>query len=329
MKLKLTLACLDYDRTRALFDGTVQPEGIELNCLALAPNETFFRMFRHREFDVSELSLSSYSTLKARGECPFIAIPVFPSRFFRHACIYINAAAGIAQPADLKGKRVGAPEYQLTAAVFVRGMLQHEYGVAAEDVQWFWGGQEERGRKGVIAMKLPERIRLREIPGDTTLTAMLEAGELDALITPNMPSAFVSGSPKVKRLFPDFKQVEMDYFRRTRIFPIMHTVALRADIYQEHPWAAQSLSKAFARAKAIAHQQMYDTDALRLTLPWLIHHIEETRAVMSPDFWPYGVQANRPTLEAFTLYLIEQGLADRRLEPEELFAPNTLDEFKI
>jgi 4,5-dihydroxyphthalate decarboxylase len=328
-KLKLTLACWDYDRTRALFDGTVQPEGIELNCLALAPNETFFRMFRNREFDVSELSLASYSTLKARGDCPFIAIPVFTSRFFRHSCIYVNSDAGIKRPEDLKGKRVGVPEYQVTAAVFVKGMLKQEYGVTAEDVNWFWGGQEAAGRVGVISYQLPERIHLKNIPDGKTLSAMLEAGELDALISPNMPSPFVSGSPKVKRLFPNYKQVEMDYFKRTRIFPIMHTVVLRKEIYEQHPWAAQSLFKAFSQAKALTQKEIYDTDALLVMLPWLIDHIEETRTIMGDDYWPYGLECNRTTLDALTSYLVEQGLAERKLKPEELFAPNTLEEYKI
>ncbi len=328
-KLALTLACWQYDRTRALFDGTVKAEGIELNCLSLMPNETFYRMLRHKEFDVSELSLGSYSTLKARGDCPFVAIPVFPSRFFRHSCIYLNSEAGIDSPDDLKGKRVGVPEYQLTAAIFVRGMLQHEYGVKAEDVNWFWGGQEESGRVGAISYQLPDRIHLQEIPAEQTLVAMLETGELDALITPNMPSCFVRGSPKVKRLFPDYKPIEMDYFQRTRIFPIMHTVAIRKDVYDLHPWVAQSLFKAFTQAKAIAQKEMYVTEALRLTLPWLIDHIEETRQVMGEDFWPYGLGPNRIALDALTTFLVEQGLTERKVEPEELFAPNTLAEYRI
>lgn len=328
-KLKLTLACWDYDRTRALFRGTVEPEGIELNCLSLMPSETFHRMFRYREFDVSELSLASYTILKTRGDCPFIAIPVFLSRFFRHSCIYVNAAAGVQRPEDLKDKRVGVPEYQMTAAVFAKGMLKHEYGVSPEDVHWFCGGQEAPGRTSVISFKLPSRFRLEEIPADKTLAAMLEGGELDGLVTPNLPSPFLRGSPSVRRLFPDYKQVEVDYYRRTRIFPIMHTFVIREEIYREHPWVAQSLFKAFSQAKRLAIQDMYQTEALRLTLPWLIDHIEETRAVMGDDYWPYGVERNHTTLDALTLYLVEQGLAERKLKPEELFAPNTLEEYRI
>ena len=329
MKRKLTLACLDYDRTKPLFQGTVAPEGIELNCLALMPTETFVRMFRYREFDVSELSLASYSILTARGDCPFIAIPVFLSRFFRHSCIYINAQAGIGRPEDLKGKRVGVPEYQMTAAVFVKGMLQHEYGVAPEDIEWFCGGQEAPGRTSVISYQLPSRIHLREIPAGATLSEMLVNGSLDALVTPNMPSPFLQRSPHVRRLFSNYHAVEMDYYRRTRIFPIMHTVVIRQEIYAESPWMATSLFKAFSQAKALAQKDLYDTEALRLTLPWLIHHIEETRAVLGDDFWPYGVEANRPTLEALTQYIVEQGLAERKLAPEELFAPNVYEEIRI
>ncbi len=178
-KLALTLACWEYDRTRALFDGRVHPEGIELNCLSLMPNETFYRMLRHQEFDVSELSLGAYSTLKARGDCPFIAIPVFPSRFFRHSCVYVNTEVGITAPEDLKGKRIGVPEYQVTAAIFVRGMLKHDYGVGAEDVSWFWGGQEELGRISAISYQLPGRIHLQEIAAGQTLATMLEEAGIE------------------------------------------------------------------------------------------------------------------------------------------------------
>lgn len=328
-KLKLTFACWDYDRTRALVDGTIEPEGIKLNCLRLAPNETFFRMFRHQDFDVSELSLSSYSTFTARGNCPFVAIPVFPSRSFRHSSIYVNTAAGIEQPGDLKGKRIGVPEYQVTAAVFARGMLHHDYGVAPQDVDWYWGGLEHPGRVSLVNYQLPEWIHLTKIPDDKTLSAMLEAGEIDALIAPNTPSPFARNSPKVKRLFPNSKQLEMDYYRRTRIFPIMHIVVLRRDIYEHHPWAAQSLLKAFVHAKKMAEEGIYVTEAMKVMLPWLIDHIDETRAAMGEDYWPYGIERNHSTLDAFTTYLVEQGLTERKLTPGELFTPNTLEEFRI
>ena len=196
-------------------------------------------------------------------------------------------------------------------------------------MNWFWGGQEESGRIGAISYQLPKRIRLEKIPDDQTLSRMLETGELDALITPNLPSPFARGSPKVKRLFPNYNQVEMDNFKRTKIFPIMHTVVIRGEIYREHPWVAPSLFKAFSQAKAIAEKEMYATEALRVMLPWLIDHIEATRALMGNDYWTYGLEQNRATLDALTIYLVEQGLAERKLEPEELFAPNTLQAYRI
>lgn len=328
-KLSLTLACADYDRTRPLLDGSVQPEGIELVGVALPPGEIFFRMSRYKEFQVSEMSLASYTIMKTRGDCPFIAIPVFPSRMFRHSCIYINTESGIESPKDLVGKNIGMPEYQMTAAVFARGMLHHDYGVAPESVTWMRGGLEEPGHQSVVSYKLPENIRLEGIPPDKVLSRMLEAGEIAGLITPNFPSTFRQGSPTVKRLFPNFKEVEMDYFRRTGIFPTMHTVVIREDVYQQQPWVAQSLFKAFLKAKKQASQELYEADALKITLPWVLSEVEETRSVMGTDFWPYGVEPNRVTLEALTQYLVEQGVADRALPPEELFAPNTLDHYRL
>lgn len=328
-RLRLTIACWEYDRTHALRDGTVQPEGIDLNWLVLDPTQSFFRMLRFQEFHVSELSLASYTILKSRGEAPFIAIPIFPSRTFRHSCIYINTEGGIKRPQDLVGKRIGVPEFQMTAAVFMRGLLHHEYGVARESVRWLFGGQEEPGRESVIPFKLPERIKLEPIPPGQTLSRMLEAGEIEALATPYLPSPFLRGSPKVKRLIPNYKEVEKDYYRRTRIFPIMHTLVIREDVYKEHPWVAISLFKAFSRAKEHAYQMLYNTDAIRLTLPWLLDAVEETREALGHDFWPYGLEPNLPTLEALTQYLYEDGLTARKMTPQELFAPNSLERHKM
>ncbi|MSQ25164.1 MAG: ABC transporter substrate-binding protein [Dehalococcoidia bacterium] len=324
-RLRLSMACWDYDRSRPLLDGSIRPEGIDLRPIVLPPGETFARMWQYREFDASEMSLADYATMTARGECPFIAIPVFPSRFFRHSCIYINAGSGIRQPQDLAGKRVGSPQYQMTAAVFARGMLHREYGVAPESVQWLWGGQESPGAKERIPLRLPARIRLEKISEGNTLSAMLEAGELDALITPNFPSPFLAGSPRVVRLFPKYAEVERDYYRRTKIFPIMHTFVLKKEVYEQNPWAAHSLYVAWVKARDAAYRELYETDALKITLPWVVSHTEEMRGLMGADFWPYGVKANRMVLDALAQYLVEQGLAPRAVTAEELFAPNTLD----
>lgn len=318
-RLHLTMACWDYDRTRPLLDGSIQPEGIELTSVVLPPDEAFPRMLRSQEFDISEMSLAAYVMLKARGDCPFVAIPAFPSRIFRHSCIFINTNTGIKRPQDLNGKRIGVPEYQMTAAVFGRGMLHHEYGVAPESVEWLWGGQEEPRDTRPISYEVPERIRLNSIPSGKTLSEMLVEGELDALISVKFPAPFLLESPKVKRLFPNFKEVELDYFRRTGIFPIMHTVIIREDIYAEHPLVAESIYKAFEQAKEKAYQELYEMIALKTTLPWLLHEVEETRRVMGKDFWAYGVEPNRITLEALAQYLVEQGLARRAPSLEELF----------
>lgn len=327
--LGLTLACWNYDRTRTLFDGRVRPEGIDLTCLDLPVEETFFRMLRHREFDVAEMSLSSYVVSLFTPDPPFIAIPVFPSRFFRHSCIYVSAAAGIERPEQLSGKTVGTPEYQMTAPVWIRGILADDYSVAVDSVTYLTGGLEEPGRPEKIALELPPSIRVRRIGSDQTLSAMLAAGEIDALYTARAPSSFRAGDRRVKRLFADFPAVERAYFERTRIFPIMHTVVIRREIYNSQRWVAQSLAKAFAAAQRAAYADLAETAALKTMLPWLVAHLEDTRRAMGSDFWPYGLAANTATLETFLRYSHEQGLSPRRLAPEDLFAPETLESFKI
>ena len=327
--LGLTLACWDYDRTRALMDGTVRPEGIDLNYLALPVEETFFRMLRHREFDCSEMSLSSYTASLGSENPPFIAIPVFPSRFFRHSCIFVSAKSGIRKPEDLKGKRVGVPEYQMTAPVWIRGILADDYGVKVTDVEHFSGGEEEPGRDEKLKLNLPASIRLKSIGKTQTLSRMLAEGELDALVTARAPSTFHTQPDAVKRLFPDYVDQEKAYYRRTKIFPIMHTVVIRSDVYAANPWVAQSLAKAFGAAKARAYASYDQTAALPAMVPWLTAHIEEAKREMGADWWPYGVAANRQVLETFLRYHHEQGLSQRLLAPEELFAKETLESFKI
>lgn len=328
-KLHLTVACGDYDRTKALLDGSVQPEGIRLNYLPLQAEEIFWRMGGHKEFDASEMSLSNQITMVSRGNPPFVAIPVFPSRFFRHSCVFINVDSGIKRPEDLKGRKIGAPEYSITAAVWIRGMLQDDYGVKTHEMQWFVGGQEEPGRKERVALKLPPEIKVAPIPNDKTLNGMLESGEIDALISARAPSSFVKGSPKVQRLFPNYKEVEVDYYRRTKIFPIMHVLVIRGDVYERHPWVARSLYKAFCEAKDRAIQAMRITNTLVCSLPWLFAEIEQVKQLFGSDWWPYGIEPNRHVLETLIRYMGEQGLIDRPLKVEELFAPSTAGEFKI
>jgi 4,5-dihydroxyphthalate decarboxylase len=320
--LKLTLACWDYDRTRPLIDGRVKPEGIDLDIKVLRPRETFRRMLDHREFDISELSLASYAALMGRGECPFVAVPVPLSKIFRHSCIYVRPDANIKAPQDLRGKRVGTSQYSSTGLVFMRGFLQHDYGVKSEDMHWFMGGLNSFVEPPLIPLNLPGNVHLDFLKAGQTLEAMLAAGELDALLSLYIPKLFLSGSPRIVRLFPNFRLIEQDYYRRTRIFPVMHIVVVREDVHRAHPWVAKSIYEAFCDARDLAVGGLYDTDALRVALPWLIDHLEETWRLFGQDYWPYGLDANRPAFEAVGRYVHEQGLSPRVVSADELFAPD-------
>ncbi len=328
-KLRLTLSCWDYDRTRALADASVRAEGIDLVYLTNTVEETFFRMLRYREFDCSEMSLSSYVASLAADEPPFIALPAFPSRFFRHSCIFVSAKSGVSRPEELKGRRVGVPEYQMTAPVWIRGILSDDYGVRVTDVEHFSGGEEEPGRDEKIKLNLPKEIRVRPIGPTQTLAQMIAEGEIDALVTARAPSTFQTQPDKVRRLFPAYVEQEKAYYQRTKIFPIMHTVVIRRDVYRAHPWVAQSLYKAFVAAKEKALEMYSQTAALPAMLPWFVAHVDETRREMGQDWWPYGVAPNRHVLETFLRYHHEQGLSRRRFAPEELFAKETLESYKV
>jgi len=310
-------------------DGSVQPDGIDLTYLDLPVEETFFRMLRHREFDVAEMSLSSYTVSMFREPRPFVAIPIFPSRMFRHASIYINANAGIRTPKDLVGKRIGTPEFQMTAPVWIRGILAEHYGVPVDSVTYYTGGEEETGRSEKIKLDLPPNIKVQPIGPTQTLSAMLASGEIDALHTARMPSTFSMQGGCVRRLFENYQQVEQDYFRTTGIFPMMHTVAIRREVYEQNRWIARSLYKAFAEAQRRTYEDLYVTAALKTMLPWLTSHVEDTRRLMGDDFWSYGFEANRNALATFLRYHHEQGLSKRLLTPEELFAPEAMESFRI
>lgn len=325
----MTLACWNYDRTRALIDGRVHAEGINLNIVELPVEETFFRMLRHREFDAAEMSLSSYVLSLFTPERPFVAIPVFPSRLFRHSGIYINTASGIREPKDLIGRKVGNPEYQLTANVWIRGILAEHYGVPVNGVAYYTGGQEEPGRVEKSRLQLPPDIRIERIGPTETLASMLASGTIDALYAPKAPSTLRTAPDRVKRLFADVLTVERDYFRRTQIFPIMHTLVIRRELYERHRWVATSLFKAFTAAQRQTYADLDETSALKSMLPWLIAHLDDTRREMGDDFWPYGLEPNRQVLETFLRYSHEQGLAKERLSPEQLFAPETFERFRI
>ena len=317
-RLSLTLACGDYDRTRAIRTNEIQPDGVALNVITLAPEEMFYRMARFREFDVSELSLSTYTVLRGRGE-PLVAIPVFPSFSFRHSSIFVGAHAGIKVPKDLAGKRVGVPKYHMTAAVWIRGMLEDEYGVAPRDMLWFEGGEGSKVKE--VDVTLPPDVRHQLVPDGRTLGDMVASGELDAYMGARRPAAF---GARVSRLFPDFRAAERAYYEKTGIFPIMHTLVVREELARAHPWLARSLYDAFVESKRLAYERLQFTAALTVSLPWLVAEAEETRALMGDDPFPYGIAKNRKTLETLAGYTYAQGLAPRRLKVEEMFWESTL-----
>jgi 4,5-dihydroxyphthalate decarboxylase len=322
-RLRLNFACGPYDRTQALRDGTIQPDGIELNYLALQPAEIFWRMLQFKEFDASEMSLSNYTTLVSEGNPPFVAVPAFPSRVFRHGYFFINTSKGITSGADLKGKRGGVPEYSMTAAVYMRGLMQHEFGVKPSDVEWVQGRADRLGRK------LPSDVRLTQAPAGTELGDLLERGEIDFLITANNPLSFRRGAKNVRRLFPNYAEMEKDYYRRTKIYPIMHTVVIRREIYERDPWVAVSLYKAMCEAKERCYRLLLEAGAPKASFAWLQPMIEEEQAIIGRDWYPYGIAQNKPSIEALLQYTHEQGLSTRRLTIEELFVPSTLRDIPL
>jgi len=321
-ELRMTYAGLKYwDRTQSLIDGSVRPNGIDLNYLVIPPGELFRRTAQYAEFEASEFSISTLIALFSRGDRRYVAIPVFPSRNFRHGYLFVNAASGIDKPEDLHGKRIGVPEYQMTAALWIRGVLQHDYGVRPSDMLWFTGGLRSPGYHERAKLDLPEGVSLSVIPDDRHLEEMLDAGDLDAMFTPARPRSVVAGEGKVKLLFPDFREVEKDYFRRTGIFPIMHTVVLRREVYEANRWVAMSLYEAFEEAKRKGRQRLMATGALAVSLPWLPSDFDEIDEVFGgKDPFEYGIDANRKCIEAAIELSFEQGLAARRVDIEELFA---------
>jgi 4,5-dihydroxyphthalate decarboxylase len=327
-RIKITLACGPYDRTWPLASGLVQPEGVDLNFITLPPEELFWRMAVHGEFDASEFSLGAMSILLGRGDHRFVGVPVFPSRFFRHSSIFINSHSGIKLPENLKGKKVGVPDYTMTANTWIRGFLEHDYGVKPTDIQWVTGGLNEPGRKQRVATKPIEGLKITNMETGT-LSEMLDRGEIDALIGAREPDSFRNKSPNVARLFPNYREVETKYYQQTGIFPIMHLIVIKHEIYEKHHWLAYSLYKAFEESKEICAEEMGAQSALKYMLPWMIPELEETRRIMGEDYWPYGFDANRRTLETFIRYNTEQGLVESPFKAENLFAPETINVAKI
>ena len=322
--IPITVATNDYDRTRAIKDGDIAVDGCDVTYLNMLPEEMFFRAVRYAEFDVTELSFSTHILQTQRGDSQYLGIPVFLSRVFRHSGFYIRTDRGIESGADLKGKIVGVPEYQMTAAVWQRGLLKDEFGIEPWEITWRTGGLEETGREERTPIVLPKKFDCQRIAPHQTLSGMLEDGELDAVISPPMPSCFQRGSPKIGRLWPDYRAVEQDYYRRTGIFPIMHILGIKKTLVSEYPWLPANLYKAFSMAKKCAIRDLEVIGALKVSLPWVGAELAETRDLMGSDVWPYGVAENRPDIEALIRYSVEQGLTEPGLTPEDLFAETTL-----
>ena len=327
--LKLSVAMGDYDRTRAIFDGRVKIDGVDPTCMLLSPEEMFFRAFRHQAFDISELSISSYSISVARGDPHYIAIPVFLSRAFRHTSIYIRNDHGIDSPADLRGRRIGIAEYQLSANVWFRGILEEEYGVKPSEIEWVRGGMDTPGRPEKIKVELPADIRMTDAPQGGTLNQMLMDGEIDGFVGPRSPRCFDERHPRIGRLFPDTIAEAEAYYRKTGIFPIMHVLGVRRSLADAHPWLPGALLKAFSQAKNLAETALSDTSATKVTMPFVEDNLARARALMGGDIWPYGLDVNRKTLEKFLEYHNAQGLSPRKVAVEELFHPATVEAYSL
>jgi 4,5-dihydroxyphthalate decarboxylase len=323
--ITLTLACTMTDRSRPLFDGRVTVPGCRLVMMPGEADDIFRRALRHQEFEVTELSMASHIVTTARGDNPYVAIPVFLSRAFRHSAVYIRTDRGIAGPADLRGKTIGLREYQQTMALWVRGLLRDGHGIKATDMRWRTGGLEAPGGGERIAIDLPAELDLKQVGPAETINGLFAAGEIDAVISGQPPSCFLRKSAPVERLFPSYRDAEIDYFRRTGFFPIMHCIAVRKDVARAYPWLPLELFRAFAKAKALAFADFRASNILRVSLPWVADHYRETEAIMGANPWPYGFKANLDELRAMLDYAASDGLTSKALDPAELFAPNTLD----
>ncbi len=328
-RLPITIASWDYDRVRPIIDGRVPVEGCDINYLTMPVEECFERAYFHGEFEVAELGFSPFLISLSRGPTPYVALPVFLSRMFRHSAVYIRSDRGIDGPADLRGKTIGVPEYQMSAAMWFRGYLQDEIGIAARDINWVQAGLENPGRKDKFPLNLPAGFPLVS-RNDVSLSQLLADGAIDGVMSARRPSCFINGHPKVRRLFPDYRAVEQAYYKKTGLFPIMHALGIRRDIYEKNRWLAASLYKAYVQAKRIADADLAEVTALKVGLPWITAEYEATQAIMGADFWSYGLnEANRKTLSAMARYSYEQGLATRLLNVDEMFANGNLSETRV
>jgi 4,5-dihydroxyphthalate decarboxylase len=311
--LQLTAAFGDYDRIAALRTGQVRAQGIDLRVLCLPPGETFARMCQGLEFDASEMSMGAHLNLLGTGDSPFVGMPAFPSRAFRHAMVYANVDAGIEGPQDLNGKRIAIREWGMTAVLWIVGILGDEHGLDIASVDWV----AAHAPRAAIAP--PPGVRVRQMAPGEALSDLLESGQVDAALVHTAPRCFAQGSPRVRRVFADYARAEREFHARTRLHPIMHCAVLRRDVHRRHPWALRNLYDALCQAKAHAARELLETGTLAAMLPFLTHAMDDTRAAFGEDWWPYGVDANRACLERMTRYAFEQGLTPRVLDVRELF----------
>jgi 4,5-dihydroxyphthalate decarboxylase len=326
--LSLTCAISDYDHVRDMETGRVRADGISLSFLSMPVEEIFFRGLRFQEFDVMESSMGRYSALVAAGNCPFVALPVFPSRAFRHSSIYVRGDGPVHVPADLKGKRIGVPEWAQTAGIYTRGMLGERYGVGLGDVTWVQAGINQAGREEEVPVVVPSGVTLERI-GDRTLDAMLLDGDIDAMMSAHPPQSFERGDGRVRRLFQDFRGEELRYWRDTGVFPIMHTILVTRAVFEAYRWIAMNLLKAFTEAKAASLARAREATASRFPIPWAFEHADRVAAEFGDDYWPYGVAENTTTLATFLRYAFEQGITNRLLGIEDLFPPEVRATFRI
>jgi 4,5-dihydroxyphthalate decarboxylase len=327
-RLELTLALGDYDHTRDLAAGVVRADGIDITHLKLPIEETFFRFLKFREFEVSEMSLAKFASSIAQGVAFFVGIPVFPSRVFRLSSFYVRSDGRVRDERDLAGARIGIPEWGQTASVYTRGYVQHELGVGLDRIEWIQAGVNEPGRVEKVKLDLPPGIRYTPV-ADASLNDMLLDARIDVALTARPPRAFASGDARVRRLFPDFQAREEAHYAKSGIFPIMHVIAIRGDVYEANPWVAMNLMKAFEEAKARSLKRVSDVTASHVPLPWMSDFAARMCSIVGADPFPYGIEPNRATLEAFLRYAREQGLCARALTPEDLFVPEVREGYKI
>ncbi|MCC6887868.1 MAG: 4,5-dihydroxyphthalate decarboxylase [Hyphomicrobiales bacterium] len=327
-KVPLTIAVSHYDHVADVLSGRVPVQGIDLNVLDLPLHDIFYRFVQYKEFDVAEISMAKYVSMISQGDDALIALPIFPSRVLRHSAIYVRSDGPVKTPTDLNGRRIGVPEWAQTAGVYARGLLVDEFKIDIASIDWVQAGQDQPGRHEKVPLKLPPGVSVRSVP-DKSLADMLIDGELDAILAAQPPVRYLDGHPNIARMFPDWLSAEQQYAERTKILPIMHTVAMRKEIIERHPWTAVNIFNAFEEAKRRSVERVLYAGMTYVPILWGFEHANRTKKLFGSEYWPYGVEANRPTLQTFLRYAYDQGVCHRLLEVEELFPPGVLGSYRV